>query len=481
MRASIHVTRLFNLFRTLLVALVVIALVGCRQNPTKEAPATTTDLNPFESYIAKADTNFSYELIEILPETDYDLHVLRLVSQKWLTAKEVRDPLWWHWLTLVIPHKISTDTAFLWIGSGNRGREAPKNADPITLNTALESNSIGAYLHNIPNQPLEFSNDDFGPRYEDELISYGWRQFLESGATDQDAKWLARLPMTKAVVRAMDVIADYSKSSQDRKVIGFTVAGASKRGWTTWTTAAVDQRVVAIVPVVIDMLNVIPSFQHHWQVYGFWAPAVNDYVREGIMNQQESAEYNRLVELVEPYSYRDRLTIPKLIINASGDQFFVPDSWKFYWADLPGEKHLRYVANTDHSLKNSDAISSLVAFHKSVVKQSKRPKYQWEVREDQIQFRMDPASPPSELIYWSAYNEEARDFRLESIGTTWQAAQIPLTEENLYTVPIQTPKKGWSAHFLEVSYRSSEGPTHKFTSGIKILPDTLPFAPFQVN
>ena len=52
------------------------------------------------------------------------------------------------------------------------------------------------------------------------------------------------------------------------------VTGGSKRGWTTWTTAAVDKRVVAITPMVIDMLNIDPSFEHHYRVYGFWAPAV---------------------------------------------------------------------------------------------------------------------------------------------------------------------------------------------------------------
>ena len=35
----------------------------------------------------------------------------------------------------------------------------------------------------------------------------------------------------------------------------FMIAGGSKRGWTTWLQPAADERVVAIVPVVLSCLN----------------------------------------------------------------------------------------------------------------------------------------------------------------------------------------------------------------------------------
>ena len=35
--------------------------------------------------------------------------------------------------------------------------------------------------------------------------------------------------------------------------------------------------------MVIDLLNVEPSFDHHWRAYGFWAPAVKDYEDMKIM------------------------------------------------------------------------------------------------------------------------------------------------------------------------------------------------------
>ena len=76
--------------------------------------------------------------------------------------------------------------------------------------------------------------------------------------------------MTKSAVRAMDAVTAFCarEAGGQSKSRSFVVSGASKRGWTTWATAAVDKRVVAIIPIVIDMLNLEASFEHHWQAYG---------------------------------------------------------------------------------------------------------------------------------------------------------------------------------------------------------------------
>ena len=134
--------------------------------------------------------------------------------------------------------------------------------------------------------------------------------------------------MTKAAVRAMDTVTAFCGSPEGGKVKvdEFVVAGGSKRGWTTWTTAAVDKRVVAIIPIVIDVLNIEPSMLHHYAAYGFWAPAIGDYTTFSIMDWNGTPEYEALMKIEEPYEYRQRLTMPKFIINASGDQFFLPDS-----------------------------------------------------------------------------------------------------------------------------------------------------------
>jgi PhoPQ-activated pathogenicity-related protein len=158
-----------------------------------------------------------------------------------------------------------------------------------------------------------------------------------------------------------------SNSENEISVDKFIVAGGSKRGWTTWTTAIVDPRVVAIAPIVIDMLNISESFKHHYSVYGAYSLAVIDYVASGVVNWIDTPEWDQLMDIVEPYEYRDRLTLPKYILNSTGDEFFLPDSWQFYWDDLIGEKHLRYVPNSNHSMRDTDVIDSMDAWYHSVV------------------------------------------------------------------------------------------------------------------
>ena len=129
---------------------------------------------------------------------------------------------------------LKTNKVFLMVTGGNNLSKMPEAANPLIAQIAEATGSIVAELHMVPNQPLVFHGDGKG-RSEDDLIAYAWDQFLKTG----DATWVPRLPMVKSVVRAMDCIQEWAKT-QGITVEGFVVAGGSKRGWTTWMTAAVD-------------------------------------------------------------------------------------------------------------------------------------------------------------------------------------------------------------------------------------------------
>ncbi|HVY69557.1 MAG TPA: PhoPQ-activated pathogenicity-related family protein, partial [Verrucomicrobiae bacterium] len=398
-------------------------------------------------------------------------YILEMTSQAWLTTNEVDRVLWKHWLTIVKPDQATNSKALLFITGGSNGKGAPKGADANLIQTATSTKSIVTELKMVPNEPLLFAGET-KTRTEDGIIAYTWDKFLRTG----DTKWPLRLPMTKAAVRAMDTVQSFCGSSLggNVRVDGFVVAGGSKRGWTTWTTAAVDKRVVAIVPIVIDMLNIEPSFKHHFEAYGFWAPAVGDYVAMRIMEWQGTPQYRALMKIEEPYEYRDRLTMPKYMINASGDQFFLPDSSQFYFKDLSGPKYIRYVPNADHSLRGSDAWLSLLAFYNAVLAKSSLPEYSWGVESDGS-LRVVTSGKPSEVKLWQATNPNARDFRLETLGAVWKSTPLEEQGAGVYVAKVPAPTTGWTAFFVELTFPSGGPAPFKFTSEVRVTPDKLPF------
>ncbi|MCC6144535.1 MAG: PhoPQ-activated pathogenicity, partial [Candidatus Hydrogenedentes bacterium] len=228
-------------------------------------PAVATAL---DDYVNAPDPAYNWSLFATYPGAGYTHYILHMDSQTWLTASEVDRTVWEHEIVVTVPDTVSHDTAHLHIDGGSTTTVTTNNITELTA-MAVETESIVARLRQVPNQPLTFV--DGVPRTEDSLIAYGWDQFLRGGREE----WLARFPMTKAAVRAMDAVSDFvaTQFGGALAVNSFVVSGASKRGWTAWTTAAVDPRVVAVAPMVIDLLNLNPSFTHHYAALGYWAPA----------------------------------------------------------------------------------------------------------------------------------------------------------------------------------------------------------------
>jgi PhoPQ-activated pathogenicity-related protein len=422
-----------------------------------------------DRYVFKPDPNYSYKLVSTSKGEGYTAFILELTSQQWRTANEVDRPIWMHWLTIIQPDQVTTPIGFLYINGGSNGSKMPNGADPALAATAVTTHAVVADLRMVPNEPLIFKAEGKS-RTEDAIIAYTWEQFLKTG----DETWPLRLPMTKSAVRAMDTVTAFCGSTERGKVAvnQFVVAGGSKRGWTTWTTAAVDDRVVAIVPMVIDVLNNEKSLEHHFRAYGFWAPAIGDYIN--LHSWSGTAQYTALMKIEDPYSYRDRLTMPKLIMNSTGDQYFLPDSWQFYYDDLKGEKYLRYVPNTKHDLKNSDARESLNAFFESVITSKARPQFKWKFEQDGS-IKVETKDKPIAVKLWQATNPKARDFRLDVIGPVYKSSDLTADKPSVYHARVAAPAEGYTAYFVELTFAGSGKYPLKLTTGVRVTPDKLPF------
>ena len=430
--------------------------------------AATLPETALDRYVSTPDPHYRYDLALTIPGHGWTAYVLDMTSQQWRSEREVDRPIWKHWMVIVKPERVTSSVGFLHITGGDNTDSPPNQPDESLVRLATATNTVVSEIRMVPNQPLTF-RDDQVQRSEDAIIVYSWDKFLRGG----DDQWPLRLPMTKAAVRAMDTVTDFCRSRLRVNVNNFVVSGASKRGWTTWATAAVDPRVTAIIPLVIDVLNVETSFQHHFQALGFWAPAVHDYEEAGIMNWMDTPEYRKLMEIEDPYSYRCRLTMPKLLINATGDEFFLPDSSRFYWDDLQGEKYLRYVPNANHSLDGTDALDSIESFYASVVERLPRPRMNWTFDADGgITLRSEDR--PERVLLWQATNAKARDFRVDTIGKAYRASALEDRGGGTYVAHVRPPRAGWTAYFVEATYQVGGRPL-KLTSGVRVTPDTLPY------
>ncbi|MEZ6119813.1 MAG: PhoPQ-activated pathogenicity-related family protein [Pirellulaceae bacterium] len=434
----------------------------------QDLPAMT-DL---DRYVHHDDGAYQWKVVSNQTGDTFSTAVIDMTSQKWLTEDKVNRTHWQHWITIAYPKKVRTNKAFLMIGGGSNRPNPPGAPDDMIVKIAEATGSVVAELKMVPNQPLIFHNDG-KPRVEDDLIGYTWDQYIKTG----DSSWLARNAMVKSAVKAMDTITAFmaSETGGQQKVDQFVVAGGSKRGWTTWLTGAVDSRVVAICPIVIDVLNVHESMRHHFAVYGFWAPAVGNYVQHRIMERLEDPRLTDLYKLVDPYYYRHRLTIPKFVVNAAGDQFFLPDSSQFYWDDLKGPKYLRYVPNADHGLDGSDAIESIIAFYSLALTNQAGPEFSW-TNEADGSIRVTTKTKPAEVRLWQATNPDARDFRLETLGPKYTSQVIEASEPGVYVGQVHDPEIGWTAYFLELTFDVGAPVPLKLTTNVRVTPNVVPFA-----
>jgi PhoPQ-activated pathogenicity-related protein len=428
---------------------------------------------PLDDYVAAPDSSYRYSVVKTVSGTGYRAYILEMTSQSWRSTDEVDRTLWKHWLTIVKPVNAVGNKALLWINGGSNGGAAPDSADKMVVGMALGAGAVVADLKMVPNQPLVFP-DGGRPRSEDGIIAYTFDKYMATG----DSTWPLLLPMAKSAVRAMDTVQKHLSSldSGAIKITEFVVSGGSKRGWTTWLTAAVDKRVVAIAPAVIDVLNMDEQMKHHFSAYGFYSDAIADYVEMKIFERLDTPAGQRLTKFIDPYEYRSRYaTIPKCLINSSGDQFFLPDSAQFYFHDLPGEKHIRYVPNTDHGLGGSDAIESLLVFFKSVVIGAPRPKFTWSVKDD-CSIEVKTTAKPTAVKLWQATNPKTRNFRLDVIGPVWKSSALSEQGGGAYIAKVPEPKEGWTAFFAELTFDSGGPIPYKFTTEVSVVPKTLPFA-----
>jgi PhoPQ-activated pathogenicity-related protein len=437
-------------------------------------PSLANPKNALDAYVAKPDPAFGWKVVGQVSGPGYHGAVLELTSQSWLTPKQVDHTVWKHWLTVIVPEKVEHRTGFMFITGGKIDDPAPNKATERFAKMAVETNSVVSELDDVPNQPLRFTEDP-KPRVEDEIIAYQQAKF----AKDRNPIDLVRLPMVKSGTQAMTAIQQYLASPQGGKVPvdHFVVSGGSKRAWTTWLVGALDKRVVAIIPIVINVLDVDATTRHHWEAMGYFSPALKDYVENGLIpNMIGKPGIEAVNKIEDPLNYRDRpsMKMPKYIINAVGDEYFPPDNTKYSYHLLPQVKRLRMIPNSKHSTAGTDISESMTAFYAAILNNRPIPNYAWTVGKDGA-IVLHSAAKPMEVYLWQGTDPKARDFRVDTIGKTFTSTRLSPQKDGTFRGNVPKPKAGFTAYFLEMLYPSGTKYPFKFTTEVYVKPDVLPY------
>jgi PhoPQ-activated pathogenicity-related protein len=389
-------------------------------------------------YLKRPEPKFAWALrtkTETPLGTMYELH---LVSQVW------QDIPWEHELVVYQPKGVApAATMLLW----NTGGKPGAAGHGLALELATRVKAPVAFLYGIPNQPL------FNGKKEDALIAETFVRYLET----KDETWPLLFPMAKSLVKAMDALQAFAKQEWKSEVKDFVVSGASKRGWTSWMTAAGgDPRVKAIAPLVIDTLNMRAQMPH--QVMSFGAPSeqIRDYTERGLVPVPDTPEAKKLWQWVDPWVYRDKLTLPKMIINGTNDPYWSLDATNLYWDDLKGDKWLLYVPNAGHGLQqdvdgkkdHSRVIGTLAAFTRHQITNKPMPKLSWKHgnADGKLSLAVTSEPAPKSARLWVA-DSKTRDFR----PSKWAEAPAKLDGGSV-SGAVDKPADGWRACFAECEF-----------------------------
>lgn len=411
---------------------------------------------PMQAYVEASDVSYRWTPVERLRGEDLLLDRLELVSQTW------RGHRWLHHLQLVRPNQVrNPDIAFLLIAGDGDGSEQMALLEQV----AKRSGGIAAVVTDVPNQPF------YEGRREDALIAYTLDRYLKTG----DFTWPLLFPMVKGVVRAMDTVQAFAQAEFGQRITRFILAGASKRGWTTWLTAAVDQRIVGIAPMVFDMLNI--SAQTEWarKVYGQQSEKIGDYTDLGLVKKKEE-ESPRMTELrrwIDPYTYRERYTMPKLLLLGTNDPYWTVDSVRHYWQELPEPKLLFQTPNAGHDLAGGqDAAQSLAAFCQIIADRNELPDLQWQFKEpDQAEAKVAVIvdQPVKTFRLWTADSGD-RDFR----NDRWTSRELPIQPGSAKTsTRVPTPEVGYRAYFVEAELATPTGYRYRLSTQVNVTPDNV--------
>jgi PhoPQ-activated pathogenicity-related protein len=372
---------------------------------------------------------------------------LRLKSQTWHGIP------WEHRLTLIDASVgpagcPGDDIAILYIAASDDGGDAAEELAGLASITG----AIVAVVYDVPNQPL------LDGLYEDALIARSFNLHLDTG----DDTWPLLFPMVRSAAAAMSAVQEWASDALSRNIRRFVVTGASKRGWTSWLTGALDPRVAGIAPVVYNNLNLGIQARRQFEAWGALSGDLGDYVRAGVMERLQTPEGQRLAQMVDPYCVRGSIFMPKLLIHATNDSYWPVDAASVYIDDVLGDTRQINIPNSPHRVSDTGRLrAAQAALFRAVALDQRLPglSADWLVRGSSCLVDIRADGPMASVTAWVA-RAAGTDFR----ASEWQPSPVAAGPDDCRFI-LNIPTDERVALFIEAEFEMPGLPGHSGPAG----------------
>jgi PhoPQ-activated pathogenicity-related protein len=215
--------------------------------------------------------------------------------------------------------------------------------------------------------------------------------------------------------------------------------------------------------MVIEMLNMPEFFKSQLTAYGDYSREISDYVEMQIPQAIESEFGRQVIRMIDPYSYLNKITIPKLIIMAANDPYWTIDAIQNYIAVIPGEYTLHYVPNAGHNMGDKKSVFDVLnTFFYYTLNNQSFPACQWRLTQKKkinLDLKYDNLKLRN-ITLWQA-SASTRDLR----KSEWTSANIVSSKnKDKINITIDFPKQGYKAFFVELKYESPFGGTYSIST-----------------
>ena len=403
---------------------LIFALV-CALLASRAARAAPDATQPYSSFVRDRQ-GFSWHFVS----QTRGVTTLEMTSQNW------KGTLWKHRVVIYQPKKLQfPDAATLFLTT------QPLPFDGITGQRAADA--IGApfvIVYEVPNQPL------WG-KTENGLFGYTVSRALETG----DGRWSLAFPMARAGVRALDAVDAYDASIQAPKKKRWLLVGFSKRGLAAWL-AATDNRVKGLVSLAYNNLNVPAQARAQRADWGELSPRLKPYLADGVEAAMETPRGAAILRTWDPFEFRTLLNKPKLVVDATGNDYWSLRAFDQYADALPGATNFLMVAGADHYMLGAfgQIFGAATAWCHWVL--SGRALPQPTLQRVGQTWRFEAPGAGAAKLYFARGASD--DFR----GATWQSVPMP-PDANGFTATLPVAPTGQEKVAVFAAGEWSDGET----------------------